>query len=293
MLLAKHEKMHISIAGGEPSMSPFLIELVGMFSEAGHTISITTNGYKSPAYWRELAPLATTISFSYHPEYVTERYYENLATAAELSIVGARVMMLASHWEQCVTAYHRLNASDRWVTNPVRVTEWGRHNGTDQYTAEQLEWFKHNGSNKEIPHLLGRRRLVNHSRYFYDDGTDEYNIAAVALVNKGLTNFKGMTCDIGIRSLFINHAGFVKRGNCMAGGYIGNINDPEAIEWPDAPIICPLTLCHCSSDVVINKKSLDPIYRDTIPRINKINKPTAQEVRQRLGHRVVPSIIPG
>jgi len=72
-------------------------------------------------------------------------------------------------------------------------------------------------------------------------------------VNQGMTNFNGYTCEIGLRSLCVKWDGSLYLGNCLVGGMIGNINDPENINWPTESIKCNLNLCDCSSDVNINK----------------------------------------
>jgi hypothetical protein len=241
-------------------MSPHFPELVDSFHRAGHTISVTTNGSRNPDYWQRMAPMIDWIGFSYHPEFVNERFFDNLNRAAELTRTGARVMMLSSHWDQCLEVFERLQQSDRYQTTPVRVVEWGRNNGTDRYTPEQLAWFEQvKIASPDPKHLSGRRHPDLNSSVVYDDGRIDRRPHLIELINQGLTNFKDYECLIGLRSLFIGWQGKIKRGNCMAGGHIGDINDPDDIQWPEGPITCPYTLCHCTSDVGINKRRI-PIY---------------------------------
>ena len=87
-----------------------------------------------------------------------------------------------------------------------------------------------------------------------DDGTTFNNSYAVTAINNGQTNFLGYECELGLRSLFISSQGEIKRGNCGVGGIIGNINQPDLIQWPSEPVICPYTVCGCTSDVNINKR---------------------------------------
>ena len=295
MILLRYPTIHLSIAGGEPTMSPFLLELVKMFNAKGHYISLTTNGSKSADYWEELAPLLSHVSFSYHPEFETERYFENLKTASKFTRCGTRVMMLSSHWDQCVSVYEKLKYGQGYPdATPVRIVDWGNHNGTDYYTEEQLAWLSdpvHNiPPNKKLPvrDINNNKHIKpDASTYYFDDGTQQTMSNASLFVNSGQTNFKGYSCDIGLRSLYIGADGRIRRGNCTAGGIIGHLDNPAEIMWPSNSIVCPHTLCSCSTDVIINKRSLDPVYRDITANHAKVVINKTQNIRQRLGHKVV------
>jgi hypothetical protein len=280
-------------------MSPFLLELAQMFNAKGHYISLTTNGSKSPAYWEELAPLLSHISFSYHPEYETERYFENLKTAAKFTRCGARVMMLSSRWDQCLAVYKKLRHGEGYPdATPVRIVEYGLNNGTANYTEDQLAWLadpKHDlPAYKKMPydiHTAKAQYSPTLSTYYFDDGTQTTMANASLLVNNGQTNFRGYSCEIGLRSLVIGPDGKIKRGNCLVGGYIGHVDKPEEIVWPSAPVICNYISCNCSTDVIINKKSLDPKYAQLVISHATVDEPKTKTVTQRLGHRVVAPII--
>jgi hypothetical protein len=239
-------------------MSPFFPELVKLIHASGHTISLTSNAYKSPEYWQEIAPYINQICFSYHPEFSTEQYYNNLLATAAVTRVTARVMMLSSHWERCIQAYERLLQNDTYSMEVVRVYEWGRNNGSDLYTDEQIAWMDNIKPRFMRPDNPHSNKPWNNTaaNYYFDDGTLGHSQDQVYYINRGQTNFKGYECDLGLRSLFIDPLGNVKRGNCMVGGYIGNINEPEAIQWPTESVICPYSICNCSSDVNINKRRI-------------------------------------
>jgi len=261
-LLSRYSLMHISIGGGEPSMSPFLPELVEMFNSAGHTVSLTSNAYRTEAYWQRVAGSINQISFSYHPEFSTEQYFANVAAASAETRVACRVMMLSSHWLQCLAVFERLKLNPIHNTEAVRITNWGTNNGSDAYTPEQIAWFNSLASAaKFYPLHPGKSYAKIGADYIMSDGTIGGHGESVSYINRGQTNFQGYECDIGLRSLFIGPRGQVKAGNCMAGGHIGSINEPELIAWPSKSTICPYTLCGCVTDVNINKRRI-PIIID-------------------------------
>jgi organic radical activating enzyme len=261
-LIARYPLMHLSLGGGEPSMSPFLPELVEMFALAGHTVSLTSNAYRTEAYWSRVAPAINQICFSYHPEFSTEQYFANVAAASLYTRVTCRVMMLSSHWDQCLAAFERLKTETYHNTEAVRITDWGTRNGSDAYTPDEIAWFNSPASAAKFYSLHpGRTYAKIGADYRLSDGTTGTHGESVSYINRGQTNFLGYECDIGLRSLFIGPKGQVKAGNCMAGGHIGSINKPELISWPTNTTICPYTLCGCVTDVNINKRRI-PIIID-------------------------------
>jgi len=255
LLFKKYKNIQFSIGGGEPSMSPFFPELVKMIYSNGHSVSITSNAYKSQDYWIDIGQYINSISFSYHPEFSTEQYFKNVEAAANVSMVTARVMMLSNQWDKCIAAYERLSLNKLHTTEMVRIYDWGTNSGTEIYTDEQLQRFnsrtRTSGFNPKVPNKTVSKIGA---KYLFDDGSIGNNGLNVQYVNRGQTNFMGYECDIGLRSLFISSLGEIKRGNCMAGGTIGHINDPENIQWPTESIICPFNICGCVSDVSISKR---------------------------------------
>ncbi len=258
-LFERYPEIHCSVAGGEPSVSPFLPELVKTFNDRGHTIGITSNAAKPARYWEEIAHNLAYISFSYHPEFPDPKFVEKAKIASENTVVTTRVMMHPKHWDHCVDIFEQLLQIGTVIPEVVRIIDWG--GGSDAsasiYTDEQLEWFVKNNERGSIGtktpkhgERLGNRLLA---RFYFDDGTSSTSQRTVSLINDGLTNFYGYECEIGLKSLFIDPDGVVLLGNCGQHGPIGHINDPDNIKWPSRSVICTKTLCHCTTDVSINK----------------------------------------
>lgn len=260
-LFERYNQIHCSIAGGEPSLSPFLPELVRTFYSKGHTIGITSNAAKTIRYWAEIAPYLSYISFSYHPEFADKNFVKKARVASLSTSVTTRVMMHPSFWNHCVEVFESLLLEDSFGVEFVRIIDWG--GGSDRYASyyndKQLLWFEENEKRMIYKNIdpLPKNRLPNlGSNYYFDNGVIESVTNVVSLVNKGLTNFYGYECEIGLKSLFINHQGYVYLGNCNQNGSIGHINNPQNIKWPKKSVICTKHLCHCTSDVSISKWEL-------------------------------------
>jgi organic radical activating enzyme len=133
----------MSLSGGEPTLSPFLPELIKMFNDRGQAIGITTNGARTVRYYEEIAPMLSFITFSYHPSYPEKELIEKVQACAPYTNVLVRIMMDSRHWDHAVSVYERCVANKQYasVEAVVILSDIGdRHIGND-YTSEQLHWL--------------------------------------------------------------------------------------------------------------------------------------------------------
>jgi len=261
-LFARYPNIHCSVAGGEPSLSPFFEELVLMFKENNSTIGITSNAAKPASYWERVSLNLSYISFSWHAEFVDARFREKVLAAAKNTRVTVRIMMHPKHWERSLEELYWWEENPWVLTEPVRILDWGAAN-TDpdswKYTDEQLEIFNtykntHNQAAKDYHSSMDIKIPDMCADFYFDDGSsdiDHRNV--VPFINQGQTNFYGYKCEAGLRGMQVNPRGMIYLANCLSGGYIGSINKPEKIKWPTGPITCDKNICNCASDVLVTK----------------------------------------
>jgi MoaA/NifB/PqqE/SkfB family radical SAM enzyme len=256
ILFEKYGKVFCSIAGGEPSVSPFLPEIVKTFHKNGSGVNITTNGAKTVEYWSELSPYISSLVFSWHPQFVDPKFLEKVLSASKNTRVVVRIMMYKEYWQQAVNAFYMYkDIKDIDLVTPVKIYEWGGNVDQESHVYEdyQLDWFEKNSSvsryNKCINTVLPGTDL----KFYFKDGSIIANPNVIDYINQGQTNFKNYICEVGIKHLYVDWKGDIYRANCRIGGVIGNINNPKAIKWPEGNILCNQELCTCSTDVVINK----------------------------------------
>jgi organic radical activating enzyme len=259
-LFIRYPKIHVSIAGGEPTMSPFLLDLCKMIHERGSTVGLTTNGTRNVEYYTELSKYVNYIVFSYHPQYGDKnKVLEKIKTSIDKCYCSLRIMMDPKHWDIALDMFNTTKNSEvmpYFNMEAVKIIDWNQEDReTLVYTEDQLEWFK--GDNR-VDTKLNRPNLNEQAKigaqFILDDGTIDNKGDSVDYINEGLSNFLGYQCDIGLESLFIFADGEIKRGNCV-GFYIGNINKLEEVQWPTSPITCPWNICACATDVMISKRS--------------------------------------
>jgi organic radical activating enzyme len=257
ILFKRYPKIHCSVSGGEPSLSPFFPDICKTFYNAGHTIGLTSNAAKPASYWKDIAPYLNYICFSWHPEFPDKNFLEKVIAAARQIPVTVRIMMLPGKWEQCVKMFNEMSEQWEFYTEPVKIMPYNDIDTKSyDYTEEQNEWFENNHGNHsrgDPKHIVRLAPVKILSNYYFDDGSMVIEPNASDYVNRGYTNFNGYTCEIGLKSLFVRPNGIIYLGNCLVGGKIGNINKPEKIIWPTGPSKCNINLCSCSSDVNLNK----------------------------------------
>ena len=260
VLFERYPKIHCSITGGEPSMSPFLPEMVKMFQDAGHTIGMTSNAYAPVEYWQEVSKDLNYICFSYHAENPMDDFLDKVMYASQNTMVTVRVMMHSQHWEHTVSVYESICKLNNVFVEPVRILDWGGPGREAHvYTQEQLDWFT------KAEQLQGHRKvnIIENDNmpkvpsisasYQFEDGSIVTGTNTLDHINAGQTNFSGYVCEIGLKSLFIDSTGDVLLSNCCVGGTQGHLDKPEEMQWPEKPVICTKKICHCTIDVNINK----------------------------------------
>lgn len=260
-IFKRHPKIHVSIAGGEPTMSPFLLELCKMIHERGSTVGFTSNGTRNVEYFEEISKYVNYIVFSYHPQYGDRNnLLSKINATMKNCYTSLRLMMDPNHWDNAISFFDEVKNSEirqHFNTEIVKILDWKQKDrSTLEYTDEQLEYF-----NEEVrinaENVICKNEVAKIGSTFYlEDGTVDTKGDAIEYINQGLADFSGYQCDIGLESLFIFADGTVKRGNCL-GFIIGNINQLEDIQWPTKSITCPWNICHCATDVLISKRSPD------------------------------------
>ena len=263
----KYGNVHCSISGGEPTVSPFFKDLIGEIYDRGGTIHLTTNLVRPLDYWKDIAVKFSSMAASYHPEFMTpekeEEFIKKIKYIAQYTALSVRVMMLPSLWDQCIAFHKKLveNNDGGYSIEMVRILPnfgVGADYCTIEYTPEMeliLNTTPLLSSTYTPPHSNDRPG-PKHATVIYDTGRRaelDYR-KATYLENNKAANFKNWTCDVGLESLFVHFDGNIQRGNCGVGGFIGNITDPERINWPTESVICPKDICHCSADLILSKR---------------------------------------
>ena len=254
VLFSKYDKIHLAISGGEPTLSPWLKDLVKMYSDRGHPVGMTTNGARTIRYYEDIAPYMSYIVLSYHPSFDDPLLLEKAKACVKTTPTCISVMMDSRHLDKALGMYNRIIEDGTVNVEPVRITDWGVGNSLGRdYTSEQERAM----SNLSVVHDFKQPKPRNESLTgaigTYDNGI-KMRINAADMIYNNETNFQGWECDIGLESLHIRYDGRIRTANCNSSDWIGKITDVPGIQWPTRSKICPQNFCHCTTDVYVSKR---------------------------------------
>lgn len=251
ILFKKHKNINFHITGGEPTLSPIFLDIVKIFYDNKHKISLITNGVKSVNFWKQNSKYFNFIAFSFHPtSNYNNNFIDKVKEANKHTNVGVRIMMLPTHWDLCLDIYEKLK-KEKILYEFVKIMNF---NSTEKefyyYSKDQEDWMINNKNKNQI--IEDNTKII-----FSDKSVKKINdLSFNDLINNNMTNFYGYECNVGIKTLTIDWEGNVFLSNCGIKGSIGNINNPLEIKWPQKPIICNKNKCYCITDVYINKKKI-------------------------------------
>lgn len=254
-IIEKYSKINLAISGGEPTLSPWFKDLVKMFSDAGHSVGMTTNGARSVRYFNDIAQYMGYVVLSYHPSSEDSKLIEKALACSRHATTTVSVMFDSRYFNQSLEFYNKLIDHESISVQPVKILGWiedsmlGR-----EYTDEQLKiletltqrYSKISTVPKNLPPAL--------PTFIFDNNTTQRKIEAQTLINDGKTNFIGWECDMGISSLVVRPDGSISTANCSTAETIGNIQEFDNIKWPTTSYICKQTACICTTDVYLSKK---------------------------------------
>jgi len=260
----RYKKLHCSISGGEPTVSPFFKNLINLIYDSGGTIHLTTNLVRQKEWWQDIANKFCGIAVSYHPEFTTpiqeDEIIEKILYLTTQTYVTVRVMMHPDHWDKCINFYKKLDDTGYpFFMEMVRVLpNYGIGDPFCEinYTEEQDKIL-----NETKPVVRTRTNLPKNFRHydlnsymiFENKEIRKLNFENTSILeNTKQNNFQGWNCNIGLESLLVNFDGSVQRGNCTVGGIIGNITGE--INYPTDSITCSKDTCHCIGDLLMSKK---------------------------------------
>lgn len=280
--ITQNKNFKINITGGEPFVHPNFIELLKYIKNKKQLtqLVVVSNGSVPLKTYIESTKYISNLTISLHLEQddatvdATIDKILSLNTNSNL-FLNVNLMALPGKLEKIKKIINTFDSNNvkfvlRKIDPPFENKDNFAKKGEEEKIHEQELHFISNKTESKQKNILtleqrhkeyysdeelefisnfNNKKQWNNIKLYSKDDTLEVNTDE--LKAKSLNSWKGWQCYIGIDSLYIQHNGFVFRGNCMQGGPIGKIG--EKINFPSRPIVCPITKCSCNSDMVVRK----------------------------------------
>jgi hypothetical protein len=266
-LIDRYEKINCILLGGEPTVSPFLNEAIDMLHSRGHTVSLTSNGVRSVEYWKNIAPKVNNVSFSYHPAYGIENFFEKVEAISKFTQIGVRVMFDSRHWDKTMEFYNQCLTVPYLRVEAIRVLSEiaGGHTIGSAYTPDQLVWLGSTPGRQNPASAIDLKKrnpkwkqLYTGATFSYYDGSIDRYGDSNHLISSEQSFFNGWACSIGLESLYINYDGQVRKGNCRQGGNLFHVDNHVNHQLPTEGELCVMDRCTCPTDIIVSKFPVNP-----------------------------------
>lgn len=269
-----NKRAEFTISGGEPTVYKEFDQLLKHMYDRGAYSHVITNGSRSLAYYRKIAPLLTHGAiFTYHSEYAKLDKFIEIVRMFDPRLIMVYIPMNIATWDICVKAYETLTAMGIRAIPKTIFEDFGNGgaNVVIMYSKSQREFINNAATatiNKAVASAADRevilplyippkappKKQLNHRtiEIFRDDGSVQQTTPQNLIINK-LNDFRGMSCNAGIDFLLIGYNGDVFKANCQRE-VIANIYKTPEFTLPKDPITCNVQWCWCEGDIYINKQ---------------------------------------
>ena len=243
-LKKRNKYLYVEVLGGEPTVWPKFQDFVDCISDDDVFVEFGTNASRTLRYWKQFKTQRAFVFLSWHYEQADDDHFYRVAEIMQdKASVSIPLMLIPENFERGKEMFYRLQ--DLKVEVSPKFTRTSIH-GHDyfKYTEEQTEWIKNSYYNNMKPFGID----WTFPRHLHFNGAP---IKFMKVLADGLHYFENYTCTAGIRRLFIEPNGDIKRCTKKVGGIIGNLFEEYTL--PDEPIVCTYKACPCKLDAIVEK----------------------------------------
>jgi MoaA/NifB/PqqE/SkfB family radical SAM enzyme len=252
----------IHFSGGEVTHWKDFPDLLNFLkSNYNCLISMTSNGSKKIAWWKDNAEYFDRIHMSYHHEYADIDQFRDLCDYLydQKIIVSASVMMDPNAWGKCIDAVEYLKLSkNKWT---IRYVEIFDHRII--YTTEQKEILKQHRARKVNPWFFFRNNRYYRSKIVAKDTYGKnHRFEDNGILLYRLNNFFGWECTAGVHWINVSKDGTIS-ATCSQLLYgmddfynLYDIDFKKKFNPDISPVICTKNQCMCLMETAMPKRKL-------------------------------------
>jgi organic radical activating enzyme len=265
---AQNKAVHFELIGGEVTVMPGFEDIISKISSYRTQCVIFTNGSRTVNWWNKAKNYLNKVVITWHPDSMSKQHLIDVINAIKNHVyvdiniagVGGRIVELGEVAEELrdlfrdceLNSYHSVSICVKTMykkllgANSKQETYW-------QYTPEEITVIQRPGikaapcaENTDQPDPT---RWM--TEFLYSDGSAVY-VQNHQIIDRGLNQFRGMKCHLGLESININAAGDIYSSWCGAQ-HFGNISSMHSWNLPESETECPHDFCNNISDIAITK----------------------------------------
>ena len=245
----KNKKIHISIAGGEPTLHPELPYILDRLKPHSF-IEIITNGTRNVTWWETIKSLPDRIIITLHPEYYNSKKtrIDELSTFLFNNKIDFQFNLMChpNQWDTVMEILNDIPMKFRPRVSPKMLLDYENPDTPllYPYTEKQLNFVKHYQTIMKLRTELPVKSI-------YSDGSVSIAIAR-KIIASNEHHFQNWKCSAGVDSISVQKDGTVRAGICGAQ-QLGRMDN---FKFLDEYIDCPRSNCPCPADIILDKYSL-------------------------------------
>jgi sulfatase maturation enzyme AslB (radical SAM superfamily) len=236
LVFDKFDSLEIQLSGGEPTVFPGLVlALEHLTPHPNKKIRIESNGSQDLSWWEKNKLFFQSVDLTYHQDWMNLDHIISVAKILQNANipVNIKVPTTESNWEQSITALNSIKSQN--ISSDLQLLYKNFTKGNNKYypySDRQMQWYYNSRGIKptEVTQTIEFKKQNN------------------------LNNYLGHLCWAGIDQLVIDKFGYVYRGWCEQGGYLGCIFEDD-INWPEKPIVCRKSQCTNGFDLLVKKSN--------------------------------------
>lgn len=249
-------KVYFEFTGGEVTLYKHFTELCQHVTSLGAKVGLISNGSRTVKWWESHKQYFDHVCLSFHPEFADPNHFLKIIELLHNDIrTHVNIMMSPEKFDYCADIANKAvelgNIS--FALQPL-IHDFGSE--LYDYTPEQKDMIDRQW------HYFGKRIEMTKSFEFYRGAMNKIyengktvNQAPHVFINDKTNDWSGWKCYAGVEQIVIDMEGWIYRGWCKMGGWIGRIDDPN-LEISKDPILCQKTMCHCNFDIMSTKEKV-------------------------------------
>ena len=251
-------KVYFEFTGGEVTLWKDFVKTAQYIKSIEHDIGFISNASRTLRWWEQNKNNFDHVCLSFHPEHADDNhFYQVVEIMSQVCRTHVNVMGHTDPelFDKGVRLSERLSKNIKNISLAFQplVVDFGEERFP--YTEEQQkildDQFKLFGS--QVTHDK-QFKLYRGSMDMLDTVNNlKQNSSAHRFIADNINNWKGWDCWAGVEQIIVDFDGSVWRGWCRVGGKLGFIQYPGRIEFPDNPVRCNKSFCHCNFDIMCKK----------------------------------------